>query len=104
MTRQTENTGFICLNCTKIIQKVTNGSYRNHCPFCLYSVHVDNVPGDRSHACRALMEPIGLIYKPKKGWQIIHRCLQCAFTRVNKAAIDTVQPDDPQTLANIGYS
>ena len=65
MARPTENTGFICLNCTKIIKKLTNGSYRNHCPYCLYSLHLDNQPGDRANKCRGLMEPISLTYKPK---------------------------------------
>ena len=102
MARHTENTGFICLNCTKIIEKLTNGSYRNHCPFCLYSLHVDNWPGDRANACQGLMEPVGLTYKPKKGWQIIHRCLKCAATSVNKVAIDTDQADDGQKVAQIG--
>ncbi|WDF05905.1 RNHCP domain-containing protein [Shouchella hunanensis] len=34
-----------------------NGSYRNHCPFCLYSKHQDIIPGDRASTCGGLMEP-----------------------------------------------
>lgn len=102
MARPTENTGFICLNCTKIIKKLTNGSYRNHCPYCLYSLHLDNQPGDRANRCQGLMEPITLVYKPKKGWQIVHRCQKCAHKRVNKIATDTVQPDDWERLAVVG--
>lgn len=98
MTRHTENTGFICLNCNKKIKKLTNGSYRNHCPFCLYSLHVDNHPGDRENPCRGLMKPIGLAYKSKKGWQLIHCCLTCGGQVVNKVAIDTIQPDELQKV------
>jgi hypothetical protein len=47
MSRSTENTGFRCEHCQQMVQPVTNGSYRNHCPFCLHSKHVDIMPGDR---------------------------------------------------------
>ncbi|WP_419962425.1 RNHCP domain-containing protein [Psychrobacillus sp. BM2] len=30
-------------------------SFRNHCPFCLFSKHLDNYPGDRSSECQDLM-------------------------------------------------
>ena len=98
MARCTENTGSIYRKCNKTIEKLTNGSYRNHCPFCLYSRHVDNHPGDRENTCRGLMKPAGLGYKPKKGWQLIHCCLKCGAQVVNKVAVETVQPDDPWKL------
>lgn len=101
MTRTTENTSFLCLKCTKQIEKLTNGSYRNHCPYCLYSLHVDNKPGDRGSMCRGMMVPVGLTYKSKKGWQLIHRCQKCRILAVNKVAIDTIQPDDYQKLAQM---
>jgi ribosomal protein S26 len=47
------------------------------------------------------MEPVGLRYKAGKGYQIIHRCLKCGAERPNKAAVDTVQPDDIEALAGI---
>jgi DNA-directed RNA polymerase subunit RPC12/RpoP len=101
MTRQTENVRFLCLNCAKNVEKLTNGSYRNHCPYCLYSLHVDNVPGDRANACGGLMKPTGLIYKRKKGWQLSHRCQKCGIHRVNKVAVGTIQPDDYKKLAKL---
>jgi hypothetical protein len=67
MARHLENTGFICKNCNEKILPVTNGRYRNHCPFCLFSVHLDNIPGDRANSCRGLMKPLQLTYKSKKG-------------------------------------
>ena len=44
VSRKTENTGFICVHCSAEVNPLTNGSYRNHCPYCLYSVHIDDCP------------------------------------------------------------
>ena len=41
MSRKSENTGFICAYCGADAKPLTNGSYRNHCPLCLHSLHVD---------------------------------------------------------------
>lgn len=101
MSRKEENTGFICQNCGQTVLPLNNGGYRNHCPFCLFSRHVDNVPGDRREQCGGLMRPVGIRYKPGKGCQIIYRCLICGAERVNKAAVDTVQPDDIEAIAGI---
>jgi DNA-directed RNA polymerase subunit RPC12/RpoP len=101
MSRKEENTGFICQNCGRAVFPLDNGGYRNHCPFCLFSRHVDKAPGDRREACGGLMQPAGLRYKPGKGYQIIHRCLQCGAERANKAAVDTIQPDDIEAIAAI---
>ena len=72
---------------------VDNGGYRSHCPFCLYSKHVDIEPGDRLNQCLGLMKPAGLRYKPGKGYQVVHRCLVCGRKSVNRIAERTVQPD-----------
>ena len=101
MSRQDENTGFLCLQCGLDVLALSNGSYRNHCPRCLYSRHVDRRPGDRASSCRSLMQPVGLTYKAKKGWQIVHRCERCRTLSVNKVATDTVQPDDYRALAAV---
>jgi hypothetical protein len=73
---------------------LTNGSYRNHCPRCLWSRHVDNRPGDRGNRCGGAMEPVGLRLRPGKGYQLVHRCARCGAESVNRLATDTVQPDD----------
>lgn len=80
---------------------LTNGSYRNHCPFCLYSKHVDCKPGDREQDCQGLMKPVGLQHHSKKGWQIIHCCLRCGSKRVNRIAENTVQPDEIDALIRL---
>ncbi len=101
MGKKEENVGFKCLKCGKEILAQTNGSYRNHCPFCLYSVHVDVNPGDRNSDCLGMMEPYDIIYNSAKGHQIVHRCLKCGFVRNNKVADDGVQPDDMDLILKI---
>lgn len=93
MGRQRENTCFICEKCGETIYPLTNGSYRNHCPFCLYSKHLDIFPGDRASKCHGLMEPVDLAYSSKKGYQLIHKCEDCGKIGKNKIALDTVQED-----------
>lgn len=52
---------FICKECGWLVVPGGAGSgQRNHCPNCLYSVHLDNKPGDRSSECHGRMEPIGV--------------------------------------------
>lgn len=94
MSRKSENTGFICEHCGAEVRPLTNGSFRNHCPFCLWSKHVDDLPGDRAGDCGGLMEPIGIEYSGAKGYQIVHRCTKCQRTGKNRVAEDTDQPDD----------
>ena len=38
---------FVCKNCGREVVPMGAGSdHRNHCPYCLHSVHLDNEPGD----------------------------------------------------------
>ena len=94
MSRKTENTGFVCQNCGRQVPPLTGGSFRNHCPFCLYSLHVDEKMGDRSSDCLGLMEPVGIRYHSKKGYQILHRCQKCGAERWNRVAESGGAPDD----------
>ena len=61
---------------------------RNHCPYCLYSKHVDINPGDRAEECGGLLEPIDIEINPKKGKIIIFKCIKCGQIRKNKTADD----------------
>jgi len=88
MPRKTENTGFVCLNCNKNVSEITKGTIRNHCPFCLFSAHLDIIPGDRASNCQGSMHPISVISHSKKGWQIIHKCHTCGHEQPNKTADD----------------
>jgi len=93
VSRTTENTAFACAHCGAAVLSLTNGSYRNHCPQCLHSLHVDNVPGDRTSECFGLMKPTGVVQHSKKGWQIVHCCQACGVRKVNRAA-----PDDMEAI------
>lgn len=86
--REQENTGFACIRCGRQIPKHSGGSYRNHCPYCLWSKHVDISPGDRAADCGAPMEPAAVDYTGKKGYILIHRCTACAAQDRNKLAPD----------------
>ena len=97
MGRKTENTGFNCLQCENYVNPITKGTIRNHCPFCLRSIHVDNVPGDRANDCRGLMHPISVNNHSSKGWQIVHKCDKCGFEGKNMVTDD----DDIDKITDI---
>lgn len=101
MSRKTENTAFLCANCGRKVVPLTNGNYRNHCPFCLYSLHVDLRPGDRASDCGGRMKPVGLVYNSRKGWQLVHRCEKCGAVTRNKIAENTLMPDRVDQLARL---
>lgn len=101
MGKKEENTGFVCEHCGQRVLPVMNGSYRNHCPFCLYSKHMDSEPGDRQCRCHGLMKPTGVTYHTKKGFQIIHECLKCGQKKVNRVAEFTVQSDNIDELIKL---
>ncbi len=98
MSHKSENVAFVCENCGKAVEPVTNGSYRNHCPFCLCSKHVDEMPGDRASKCGGVMDAIGLVYHTNKGWQLVHKCRKCGHTVKNKVAEETVQEDNRELI------
>lgn len=93
-TVQGTNQSFVCRNCGFEVPALQNGSVRNHCPKCLYSLHVDIQPGDRANSCKGPMEPVGVEHNAKKGWIILHKCLKCHEISRNKAALDDPVPDD----------
>ncbi|HZC26878.1 MAG TPA: RNHCP domain-containing protein [Actinopolymorphaceae bacterium] len=93
-SRASENAAFTCLCCTAEVPACTGGGYRNHCPHCLWSSHVDELPGDRASHCGGPMEPVGLTRPRGKGWALVHLCVACGVRRVNRLAVDTVVPDD----------
>ena len=77
---------FICENCGNEV-KPLNYSSRDHCPYCLYSKHVDINPGDRMNTCMGLMKPIG-IEKFKNSYKIIYSCEKCHKSHKNIMATD----------------
>mgnify|MGYP001618546923 CR=1 FL=1 len=83
------NDPFVCGHCGKSVDPIKyGGSYRNHCPFCLWSKHMDGeIPGDRANSCQGLMEPVGVELKGGE-YTILHRCVLCGFEKRNKMAKD----------------
>lgn len=93
--------GFICKNCGfKVVPLMITS--RNHCPKCLYSLHVDINPGDRKNRCNGLMKPISIETSSKKGYIIIFKCLKCGISKKNKAVNDAInQPDDIDEIIRV---
>lgn len=86
---------FTCKECGRLVVPEGAGSgHRNHCPYCLYSVHLDNKPGDRSSECHGRMEPIGVWVRKNGEWAIIYRCKICGKISSNRIAAD----DNPMKL------
>jgi hypothetical protein len=81
---------FRCRHCKLVVGPVhSGGHHRNHCPYCLWSRHVDGkTPGDRSSSCGGAMAPVGTFNRPKGEWVVVHRCLSCGFERHNRIAGD----------------
>ena len=72
----TQDEGFNCKACGKFITVRDCGTNnRNHCPHCLSSIHLDNIPGDRSADCGGIMEPISIYVRPDGEWALIHLSL-----------------------------
>ena len=88
---------FVCVHCGKLVEPLGYSS-RNHCPFCLWSLHVDVNPGDRACECRGELEPIRAETDAKKGFVIVHRCLKCGEIRRNRAALNTDNQPDNMSL------
>lgn len=93
--RFTKNdSSFICAHCGREVEPLGYSS-RNHCPHCLWSLHVDINPGDRECGCGGGMEAVGALPDPRRGYIIIHRCTRCGEVRRCRAAHDAkVQPDN----------
>lgn len=88
------NEPFTCVFCEKEVLPVEKTS-RNHCPYCLHSLHVDeSMPGDRLSDCEGMMTATGIQFNGKKQlYQIEFTCDQCGHKHMNKLA-----PDDDADL------
>ena len=86
---------FICENCSKEVDRLLY-SARDHCPFCLYSKHVDINPGDRQNNCLGLLKPID-IEKFKNSYKIIYQCKKCHQLHKNIMADD----DDMNSIISL---
>ena len=98
---------FKCAHCRVVVPSahlVSGVNNRNHCPYCLWSCHLDlYAAGDRLSACKAPMKPMGLTLKAgRKKYQrstrgelmLIHLCTECSVLSINRIAAD----DDAETV------
>lgn len=94
---------FICIYCGRqVAQGATGTQHRNHCPYCLWSVHLDKSwPGDRLAECGGTMQPLGLSFKREGGEVgelcVVNRCQKCGVTRKNRLSGD----DEPQAVLDL---
>lgn len=89
---------FVCLSCGREVEPL-NYSARDHCPYCLKSLHVDNNPGDRQNLCHGLLIPISLD-KYKDTYKIVYMCNKCGQIKRNIIARD----DDFDKIIEISNS
>lgn len=101
---------FRCGNCCALVssmQTLSGVNNRNHCPYCLWSCHLDLYSsGDRLSACKAKMKPVGLTMKksrnkyqlsPRGELMLVHICTDCESVSINRIAAD----DDPKTILEV---
>lgn len=86
---------FTCEKCGRKVP-ILKYTARDHCPYCLFSKHVDINPGDRENKCQGLLEPID-IEKFKSTFKIIYRCQKCGNAHKNIIAND----DDMDILIHL---
>lgn len=80
---------FYCSHCKQLVCNTISGTnQRNHCPKCLWSLHVDFQIGDRRSVCQSPMEPVAVWVKANGEWSIVHRCKGCGALRANRIAGD----------------
>jgi hypothetical protein len=84
-----QNKWFQCANCRQPVSYSPQGAqHRNHCPWCLWSRHLDDTPGDRQADCHGSMEPIAVWVRNGGEWAIVHRCTCCGTLKSNRIAGD----------------
>lgn len=82
--------GFVCVVCGTDVAPAGHTA-RNHCPRCLVSLHVDDVPGDRAARCGGELEPVG-VQRRGADEVLLHRCRRCGVSRRVR-----VLPDDERS-------
>ncbi len=84
-----QNKWFHCVRCSRpIVPQAIGTEHRNHCNWCLWSKHLDDVPGDRAADCGGAMEPIAVWVRRGSDWAIIHQCRKCGELHSNRIAGD----------------
>jgi len=77
---------FTCEICNKLVEPL-GYTARDHCPYCLYSKHVDINPGDRLENCQGILKPISIDTK-NNNYKIVYKCEKCKQIKRNISAND----------------
>jgi len=81
--------GFRCCYCKQWVpfSRFIGTAHRNHCPFCLWSKHVDlEKPGDRMSQCHEGVDKYG---RRRQGeLMLIHECTGCGKISINRITAD----------------
>jgi len=100
---------FKCAPCGHIVSSahwLSGVNNRNHCPYCLWSRHLDlYAAGDRLAACKAPMHPVALTCKHSRNkyasgrgeLMLVHQCVDCDNISINRIAAD----DDTDTILEV---
>lgn len=101
---------FRCAHCGNLVSSMymlSGVNNRNHCPYCLWSCHLDLYSaGDRLSACKGQMMPIGLTMKKSRNkyrlhsrgeLMLVHECADCDTLSINRIAAD----DDSESILDI---
>lgn len=82
------NDAFQCEVCGKDVLPA-RGTFRNHCPHCLISKHVDDTtPGDRASRCHGLMPTVRCEGVDPDKLDLIQECQHCGRQMRNRTAPD----------------
>jgi hypothetical protein len=97
------NSDFTCTHCGNFVPAgipAAGVNNRNHCPYCLWSRHLDLFQaGDRMAACKSPMQPVGLTLKRSRKkyvsatggeLMLVHQCCECEKISINRIAADDV--------------
>ena len=77
---------FKCIVCQREVEPLQYTA-RDHCPYCLASIHIDNFPGDRANKCLGILKPID-IEKKEDTYKIVYKCSKCHMIKKNIMAQD----------------
>ena len=93
----------LCTNCGKMFSLAIPGmKHRDHCNFCLRSVHIDKRPGDREVWCgegkpgsknfkHSILDPVGVVPRERQtdpAAVMKYVCRKCGKEKYNRVAVD----------------
>lgn len=90
---------FACAHCGRAVEP-HGRTARDHCPWCLRSLHVDVIPGDRAAGCGGILDPISVEIRGDRTI-LRYRCRVCGASRTNQAILDGEVPDDWEAIVRL---